>query len=132
MKENLFFSRTDKLLLIIIGLIGFLTTNMLFAAEDYKPNLIITAKIEIQGPGSTVKITNTQGTVVDGPAVVPPTSTETIQKSNDTITQQNPKNSTIYEQPDGTKTVKNADGSSVQTKPDGTQVIKNADGEIVK
>ena len=45
--------------MIVINLFGL--GYMLFAAEDYKPNLIITAKIEIQGPGSTVKITNTQG-----------------------------------------------------------------------
>lgn len=103
-----------------LGLIGLLTTTSLFA------------EIEVQGAGSTVKITNSQGTIVDGPAVVPPTTTETIQKSNDTITQQNPKTSTVEPQADGSTTIKNPDGSSVKTKPDGTQIIKNNDGSAIQ
>ncbi|RUR12310.1 hypothetical protein [Legionella sp. km772] len=105
---------------LALGLVGFLSNTVLFS------------EIEIQGPGSTVKITNTQGTVVDGPAEVPPTTTETIQKSNDTIEQKNSKASSIVQNPDGTKVIMNPDGSSVTTKPDGTQVIKNTDGSTLQ
>lgn len=149
--SKLFSVRTQKPILALILLIGFFSGNLVFAAEQSVSNLIILAELEIEGPGSTVKITNTQGTVVDQPAVVPPAnSTQTIQKSNDTIQQQNSKNSSVEEHPSGAKIIKNADGSSVQTNPngsqlitnmdgssiqknvDGTQIIKNADGEIIK
>ena len=112
--------KTTNKLLTTIGILSLFTSSSLYA------------QIDVQGPGSTVKINNTQGTVTDGPAVVPPTTTDTIQKSNDTVTQQNPKTSTVETQPDGSKKVNNIDGSSVETKPDGTQIIQNNDGSAIQ
>lgn len=137
MKKHLF-SAWKKILLLTIG-------------SFFASNLIVAAEIDMEGPGSTVKITNTQGTVIDEPAgVTIRDSEQTIQKSNATIKQQNVKGGTEETRPDGTRIIKNNDGSSVQTNPDGsqtiinndgssiqknadgTQIIKNASGEIIK
>jgi hypothetical protein len=119
MKKHLF-SAWKKILLLTIG-------------SFFAYNLIVAAEIDMEGPGSTVKITNKHGTVIDEPAVVTIRDSEqTIQKSNATIKQQNVHSSTEEIRPDGTRIIKNNDGSSVQTNPDGSQTIINNDGSSIQ